>query len=139
MKISKKIKIYTLIYQGQIVYVGQTTYKNLNNRKASGYGNTVPFYKECTIQLIEETDDVSRERYWIDRLRDEGHSLLNKYDGNGLDHKEYVKEYALRENRKEYVKGYLKEYRNNNKEKAKQYMRQYRQKKKSFKNENEKY
>ena len=133
MKTSKKIKIYTLIYQGQIVYVGQTTMKYLSSRKSSGYGNTVPFYKECTIHLIEETDDVSRERYWIEKLKKEGHPLLNKEAGaSGLDKKEYQKEYRME---------YLKEYQNRNKDKIKSYktswQREYRQKKKAL--ENEKY
>lgn len=101
------IKIYKLIHNGEIVYVGQTKQK-LNTRKAKGYSN-VPFYKECKIELIEETDDVSREKYWIDKLRSEGHPLLNKRDGDtGLDYKEYQKEY--KEKNKEYEREYNKEY-----------------------------
>jgi len=114
------IKIYKLVHNGQIVYVGQTKQK-LSKRKASGYGDTVPFFKECSIELIEETDDISREKYWIERLRNEGHPLLNKICGvTGLSVKEYWKEYQ-----KEYQKEYLKEYRIKNKEKMKEDRKEY--------------
>ena len=123
------IKIYKLIHNEQIVYVGQTKQKYLSTRKAKGYGKTVPFYRECKIELIEETDDVSRERYWIERLRSEGHQLLNKQEGNGVsDYKEYYKEYNKEwiENNKEYHK----EWRNNNKERNKVRNKKYREKNK---------
>jgi hypothetical protein len=151
------IKIYKLIYNNEIVYVGQTKQK-LNRRKGMGYGKNEQLdmiSKKCSIELIEETDDISRERYWIDLLRSEGHPLLNKRGGDGLDKKEYRKEYreknkeeikeyqneyALRENRKEYVKEwreknkeYNKEWREKNKEKIKEYFKEYYLKKKLLK------
>jgi len=86
------IKIYKLIYNGEIVYVGQTK-KELKVRKSGGYGKNIPFYKDCEIELIEETDDKSRERYWIEKLKDEGHPLMNIKEGNGVDWQEYWKEY----------------------------------------------
>ena len=108
------IKIYKLIHNGQIVYVGQTRLE-LMKRKAHGYGDTVPFYKECSIELIEETDDISRERYWIERLRSEGHPLLNIQKGeSGLIKKEYHRRY----NDKHYQK---------NKEKISEYKKRYYQ------------
>jgi hypothetical protein len=114
------IKIYKLIYDNEIVYVGKTT-QRLERRKAAGYGDTVPFFKECLIELIEETTDVSREEYWIEKLRSEGHALLNKRGGEtGLDRKEWF------ENNKQY----FKEYRENNKEKIKEYIKEYRLKNK---------
>jgi septin family protein len=123
------IKIYKLIYNNEIVYVGKTKQKYLSNRKAQGYTNTVPFFKECTIELIEQTDDVSRERYWIERLRSEGHPLLNKRAGDGIsDYKEYHKEWM--EKNKEYQKEYQREYHKGWREKNKEYQRKYYEKKK---------
>jgi len=87
------IKIYKLIHNGQIVYVGQT--KNRLGKRRSGhiqFMNSIGI-TNFGIKLIEETTDISRERYWIERLRSEGHNLLNKHKGNGLDIKEYQKEY----------------------------------------------
>ena len=116
------VKIYKLIYKGDIVYVGKTT-QRLERRKAAGYGNTLPFFKECLIELIEETNDVSRERYWIERLRSEGHTLLNKEAGDGFDRVKYNKETyeKNKEKRKEYFKEYRKEYYEKNREKMKEY------------------
>jgi hypothetical protein len=125
------IKIYKLIHNGQIVYIGQTKQK-LTRRKDGGYYKNEKLHKiskECKIELIEETDDVSRERYWIDKLKGEGHNLLNKYYGNGLDNKEYQKKYQ-----KGYQKEYQKEYYEKNKEvinqKRKEYQKEYRKRKK---------
>jgi hypothetical protein len=109
------IKIYKLIHNGQIVYVGQTKLKYLSTRKAQGYGDTVPFFKDCSIEIIEETDDISRERYWIELLKSQGHPLLNILKGDGLDKKEYDKEYS-------------RKYRTNNREKVREYHKEYYQK-----------
>jgi hypothetical protein len=100
------IKIYKLINldNKQVIYVGIT--KNTLGKRRSGHIK----YMESLgitnfgIKLIEETDDASRERYWIESLRNEGHTLLNKHKGNGLDLKEYQKQY--REKNKEYYKEY---------------------------------
>ena len=117
-------KIYKLIHNGEIVYVGQTKRRLLSHRKCRGYGNTIPFYKDCLIELIEETDDVSREKYWIDKLRSEGHPLLNKRDGDtGLDLKEYQKEHYQKN--KEKIKEYNKEYKEKNKEYEREYQKEY--------------
>ena len=134
------VKIYKLMHNDKIVYVGKTKAKYLSMRKAWGYGDTVPFFKECSVELIEETIDASREEYWIEKLRSEGHPLLNKRRGvTGLDKKEYNKEYQkeykekLKEYRKEYceknkekIKEDFKEYREKNKEKMKEYMKEYK-------------
>lgn len=133
------IKIYKLIHNGKIVYVGQTKLKYLSSRKKVGYGDTVPFYKECKIELIEETDDVSRERYWIDLLRSEGHPLLNKRGGStGLDKEEGKREWH--KNNKEYkktekYKEYHKEYNEKNKEKISEKKKEYYEKNKEKKRE----
>jgi hypothetical protein len=124
------IKIYKLIHNAEIVYVGKTT-QDLIRRKTAGYGNTVSFYKECSMELIEETDDVSRERYWIEKLISEGHPLLNKRGGeSGLDKKEYNKEY--KEKNKEYKKEYNKEYKEKNKEYYKECYKEWREKNKEY-------
>ena len=134
------IKIYKLIHNGEIVYVGKTTYKLLSKRKSCGYAKNEQLHKiskECTIELIEETDDITRERYWIDLLRSENHPLLNIRGGsleNKEKRKEYQKEYREKnkEKKKEYDKKYSREYYNKNKEKMKvrkrQYMKEYNQK-----------
>ena len=61
------------------------------------------------IELIEETDDKTRERYWIENT-----DCVNRIIP-GRTKKEYNKEY--RENNREKIK----EWRENNKEKAKEY------------------
>lgn len=95
-------KIYKLIWNNRVVYVGQTT-QSLIRRKSSGYKGTCVehIYKECSIELIEETDDVSRERYWIDFYRNE---VLNILDGNGFDKKEYLNKWESenKKNREQY-------------------------------------
>jgi hypothetical protein len=123
------VKIYKLIYKGDIVYVGQTT-QRLERRKAAGYGNTLPFFKECLIELIEETNDVSRERYWIERLRSEGHTLLNKEAGDGFDRVKYQREY--RDCNKEKIIEKNIEYREKNKEKIKEYYQNNKEKIKEY-------
>jgi hypothetical protein len=101
------IKIYKLIHNGQIVYVGQTK-QSFSRRRHKGYGKTVPFYKECSMELIEETDDITRENYWIELLRSEGHPLLNKVGGyTGLNHEEYNKEWRAKN--KKYFQKYYRE------------------------------
>ena len=119
------IKIYKLIHDGQIVYVGQTKQKYLSSRKKLGYGDTIPFFKECKIELIEETDDITRERYWIDRLKNEGHPLLNMNRGRGFNKKEYQKKYQNFITQTGASKEYQKEWREKNREKKREYDRKY--------------
>jgi hypothetical protein len=103
------IKIYKLLFNNEVIYIGKTKQK-LTRRKNGGYGKTISrdFLKECSIELIEETDDVSRERYWIDHYLKQGCLLLNITKGDGLNYKEYRKEYYW--NNKDYHKGYHKDY-----------------------------
>lgn len=78
-------KIYKLVYNNQIVYIGRTTQK-LNRRFSNGY-KFIPFWKDCSIELIEITEDLSRERYWIDYYKNEGIELYNIQKGNtGISH-----------------------------------------------------
>ena len=92
-------KIYKLVYEGEVVYIGQTI-TNLMKRKHGGYRTNdelQKIYKDCDIILIEETDDVSRERYWIDFYGIE--NLLNKIPGKGRsedERKEYKKAYKAK-------------------------------------------
>jgi hypothetical protein len=72
-----KYKIYGLLYEGKLCYIGCTT-RRLNERKWAGFGKTIPFYKECEIVLIEETEDKTRELYWYNYYKDKGAKLLNK-------------------------------------------------------------
>lgn len=111
-------KIYKLIFNGCVVYIGQTKL-SLKRRKGSGYGKYVPFYRECEIELIEETNDVSRERYWIEYYLSQGCPLLNILKGDGLDPNEARRNFIDRNKDyfKNYSENYSKKYYEENKEK----------------------
>lgn len=90
-----RYKIYKLIgyNNNNVIYVGIT--KRLLEKRLSGHQ-----YKDITskIELIEETDDKSREKYWIKRLIKEGNNLLNitftfDYSDWLVENKEYDKNY----------------------------------------------
>ena len=118
-----KYKIYKLVHNGLVVYVGKTKL-TLHQRKSYGYrGCSVEsIYKDCDMILIEETNDVSRERYWIEKYKD---TILNIRRGNtGMSQKEY------RESNREHYKQYHKEWCEANREHYNKYMREYREKKK---------
>jgi hypothetical protein len=110
-------KIYRLLLEGQVVYVGRTK-TTLKERKKGSYGKNTQFFKKCTIELIEETDDVSRERYWIKYYKDEGCNLMNGNAGDGLNRVEYRKKY--REENEEYFKQKGIEYYQKNSDKVKE-------------------
>jgi len=115
-------KIYKLIYEDKVVYVGQTTQK-LSRRKHGDYGKNDEFFKLCDIELIEETNDISREIYWIEYYISIGQPLLNKRNGDNINgykitHKDKIKEY---------LKEYMKKYRVLNKDKMLEYDRKYQQ------------
>ena len=94
-----KYKIYKLVYKGEVVYIGKTK-TSLNRRKRAGYHWNEflqSIRKECEMILIEETDDVSRERYWIDFYGIE--NLQNRIPGEGRTKEErdkYKKEYKAK-------------------------------------------
>ena len=147
-------KIYKLVYNGVVVYVGKTK-QTLKRRKKGGYkGNpdVQAIYKECDMVLIEETSDVSRERYWIEYYKE---SLLNIRPGEtGLSKKEQRKQWKesnreyfnqweevnkerRKEQRKEYyqcnkerINQQIKESRESNREKIQEYQREYYKKNK---------
>jgi hypothetical protein len=79
-----KYKIYKIINDERVIYVGITT-MSLKERKWKGYTfnkelNDV--YKKSHFELIEETNDKGRENYWIDFYLRQGLNLLNKKRGN---------------------------------------------------------
>jgi hypothetical protein len=114
-----KYKIYKLVYNGVVKYVGRTK-QTLNQRKWRGYKRNAAvqaIYKQCDIELIEETNDVSREDYWIQHYKD---TVLNKIRGDtGLTKEEYHKEYhkEWRDSNREHYNQYMREYRLKNKKK----------------------
>lgn len=94
------MKIYKLIKDDEVIYVGRTIL-DLNRRKNSN------FYKiprdismKCDIVLIEETDDKSRERYWIDYYRSIGCDLYNKRGGDFKDKNEAYYFQKLKQDKK---------------------------------------
>lgn len=101
-------KIYKLVYKGEIVYIGQTKH-TLKHRFSTGY-TSIPFYKDCSIELIEETSDVSREDHWINFYLERGIKLLNKRSGNINKEPKKVKEYESEDQKLEKTKAYRKEY-----------------------------
>ncbi len=113
-----RYKIYRLLDNELVVYIGRTK-NTLSIRKNGGYGKNTEYFKECKIELIEETDDVSRERYWIEYYISLGIKLLNIKKGDGFNQKNYYSE------NKEWFKNYYKKWNENNTEKVKDYYKGY--------------
>lgn len=110
-----KYKIYKLIHNDNVVYIGRTK-STLAKRKGWGYKNSPisSIAKECSIKLIEETDDILRETYWIEYYGIE--SLMNVRKGEvGLNKKEYQDIY--REENKDKLIEFRKEKYNLNRDK----------------------
>jgi hypothetical protein len=124
-----KYKIYKLVYNNQVIYVGSTTLKRLSQRKAIGYPK-IPkdIWKSSSIQLIQESDDKQLEDFWIDYFRNCGCSLYNKqravYDDS------YQRDYYIK-NKDLKIKKVL-DYYYNNKQKVLDYKKDYRNKKKDL-------
>ena len=137
-----RMKIYKIIDNTNgAIYIGKTT-RTLKHRLGQH-----KHYNDCSskkiiengdyrIELIEETDDDTRERYWI--LNTEcvnvcipGRTHKEWREKNKEKLKEYEKEW--REKNKEKKQEYMKEYnKQRNKEKTKEYNKQYRKYRKSF-------
>jgi hypothetical protein len=117
-----KYKIYKLEHPEQgVVYIGRTTL-TLKRRMNGGYKGTCVEHiaHECDMILLEETDNLGRERYWIDHYGYD--NLLNIMKGDtGLSKKESKRLVGL-------------EYYYNNKEKYMENQRKRRKKKKEEKN-----
>lgn len=64
-------KIYRIVYEGEVLYVGKTK-RTLKERLKTGFkfipGLESTIHK-CQIEVIEETDDASRERFWIEEYK----------------------------------------------------------------------
>ena len=103
------IKIYKIVYESNIIYIGRTKYTLKVRKSKKNYSVPAEIYKQSTIELIEETEDVSRERYWIGYYKSKGVKLMNIKGGDtGKTRAEYAKEYY-----KEYSKHYYKRRKNN--------------------------
>jgi hypothetical protein len=148
-------KIYKLVHSELgVVYVGKTK-NTLKRRKSGSYkGTSVEnIAKDCSIELIEETNDDTRERFWIEELKKDN-NLLNKKGGDGFEvsewrnnNQQYLDYHkSWYEKNKDYNKNYYqknkdkidkqnKEYAQKNKEKMKEYFKQYYLKNKKKKNE----
>lgn len=81
------IKIYKLIHEGQTVYIGLTKLKLYRRKNSANYSVPPEIYKQCKIELIEETNDKGRERFWIDFYLKNGAKLYNKRGGDFTDAK----------------------------------------------------
>jgi hypothetical protein len=139
----KEYKIYKLVLDGEVVYVGITTYKKLSQRKnRHNCADTFERVRESEIELIEITNDKSRERFWIDYYLNKDCKLFNKTKGNGFNSQGYYEENKedIIENAKKYYKEnkeeiieYRKKYQQENKDKVNQYNREYYERKKEEK------
>lgn len=89
------IKIYKLVKDGKIVYVGKTKLSLSRRKGGAYYCMDKDFVSKCDIELIEETNDVSRERYWIEYYIKKGYELKNKRNG---DYDEESRRYSRRIN-----------------------------------------
>jgi hypothetical protein len=141
---TKKVEknIYKLIYNNTVIYVGITK-NTLEKRKSCGY-TYIPknIVKASKIELIERTNDWSKENYWIEYYKSLGYNLYNKRKGlGGYNNNNYQKE-NFRQGKCYYDK-YFKEYwaKYRQKESWKKYMADYYQRvtkpKKQKKMENE--
>jgi len=118
---SDKYRIYKLVYNDEIIYIGKTT-NDLRVRKNNGYA-FIPFYKDCSIELIEETNDPTRESYWIKYYKEQGCNLYNRNKGDGFDIDEYNEE--NKEKLKEYRRNYYREYNKKHRESLNEYRKEY--------------
>jgi len=76
------IKIYKLIKDDEVVYIGKTKISLSRRKSGAYYSMSRDFICKCKIELIEETEDVSRERYWIEYYFNQGYKLKNKRNGD---------------------------------------------------------
>lgn len=125
-----KYKIYKLVYDNKVYYVGRTK-RDLRIRKAIGLYKRPEvnnMYKISDIVLIEETCDKKRESYWIKHFINIGEPIMNIYKNDydeSSSKKEYYKknkniilekrrEKRMTEEYKAYINEYSRIYRCNN-------------------------
>ena len=136
-------KIYRLLDNtNDNVYIGQTRQKYLSQRLSSHIYDYKHNTRKCTsrhiikngdyrIELIEETDDKMRERYWVLNTECINKQIPGRTEREYReDNKDKSKEY--REKNKEKTKEYQKEYREDNKEKIKDYYKNHLEKQKEY-------
>ena len=100
----KKYRVYLLKSKsGEIIYVGITS-MTLRKRLSGGY--IWLDIEEYDMELIEETDDHTRERFWISKYTEQGHKLYNSHIPSDIE-----RGYIKANNKKEYYKEYGKKYR----------------------------
>jgi hypothetical protein len=138
-------KIYALISsedfndikKGDIIYIGITS-KTLGNRLSGHKSEHINWPDKININLIENTNDKSRESFYIDFFKKMGCNLLNKNNGirPNIEKKSKLTDEQKKERLKEYRKTYylknkeklndkMKLYQEKNKEKLKEYRREY--------------
>ena len=94
----KKIKIYKLIYNDKVIYVGLTTLSLSRRKSTTNYSVPKEIYKESKIELIEETIEKNRERFWIEHYLSLGEPLMNKRNGDFSTKEEAYKNRLLKQN-----------------------------------------
>ena len=122
------LKIYRIVDNtNDNIYIGQTKQKYLCQRLAEHKS-----HKNCSsreilkngdyrMELIEETDDPTRERYWVENTE-----CINRIIP-GRTRKEHY------ENNRDIILNKKKEYYENNKDKTKEYYENNKDKKKQYK------
>jgi hypothetical protein len=76
------IKIYKLIYNQEVIYIGLTTLTLSRRKSSDNYSVPKEIYKLSKIELIEETNNKGREKFWIEHYLRLGAPLMNKRNGN---------------------------------------------------------
>ena len=104
-KKEKKYRVYLIKLNDIVVYVGITK-QTLNKRLATGGYVWLNIDENFVMELIEETDDFTREEHWIKEYKDKGYILYNKHIPTKID-----RGIIKRLGRKEYHRQYGIEYR----------------------------
>lgn len=125
MNIHYMYKIYKRVLNSKVIYIGITSL-SLNRRKSAAYNKNISsILKNSSIELIEETNDKTREYYWINYYRELGYELLNYLKKPKIQNKrtEYFKKYY--QDNIEKIKSNNKKYSTENKEKISEYQKNY--------------
>lgn len=82
-------KIYKIEFECIPIYIGIT--KNSIADRASGGWPLIPkdILKQSKIIIIEETDDKTRELYWINKYRDDSYELYNSLLPSSIKRSDY--------------------------------------------------